>query len=333
MENQEYPHEEFQSDNKKPTLEQTIAAIHMWEGSVVPSTLVYGLSGLTGAELEQFQLTWSQLSPDTRNQLLVQLTETAEANIEFDYRELALLGLKDGEAQVRKTAIELLWEDESIELMSRLIDMAQYDESSEVRADAVSALGRFILLGEYEEIPEQEAAKAQDVVINLLNDQNEDINVRRRSLEAISNSSHDIVPEAIEEAYHSGERLMQVSSVFAMGRSYDQRWRETVLKEMKNNDPEIRYEAARAAGELEIDEAIRSLAELAVDDEREIKEVAIWSLGEIGGRESIRILSALAEDAEEAEDEELLEVVEDAIGNAALFDELEIDDDDIYLLN
>ncbi len=332
MENREYPQNELQPDTKKPTLEATLAALHIWEGSILPSTVYYGLSGLKSDEVEQFKSAWTKLSSELRTQILVQLGEVSEANMEFDYRELGLIGLKDGEAQVRKAAVELLWEDESLGLMSLLIDMAQYDESSEVRAAAASALGRFILLGEYEEIPEQDAAKAQDAVIGLINDQHEDVTVRRRALEAISHSSHDIVPEAIEEAYHSGERLMQISAVFAMGRSYDQQWRDTVLKEMKNNDPEIRYEAARAAGELEIGESVRSLAELALDDEREIKEVAIWSLGEIGGREAMRILSALAEDAEEADDDDLLEIVEDAIGNASLFDGLEIDDDS-YLLN
>lgn len=334
MENQESPENGLGIKNKKPTIQETVAALLIWQGNVLPATVFYGLSDLTSDEISTFESTWLQLSPDRRREILIQLTEASESNFELGYRELGFMALKDDEERVRKAGIELLWEDESTELMSKFIDMAQFDESSEVRATAASALGRFILLGEYEEIPEQDAVRAQDAVIGLLNDQQEDLEVRRRSLEAISNSSHDIVPEAIEEAYHSDERLMQVSAVFAMGRSYDQRWRDIVLKEMKNNDSEIRYEAARAAGELEIDEAIPSLAEIAVNDEREIKEVAIWSLGEIGGRKAMRILSALAEDAEEADDNELLEVVEDAIGNASLFDELEIDDEDeSYLLN
>jgi len=126
------------------------------------------------------------------------------------------------------------------------------------------------------------------------------------------------VPEAIEEAHESDEQLMRVSAVFAMGRSYDERWNETVLREMRNDDPEIRYEAARAAGELEIEEAVTLLGQIAVVDEREIKEVAIWSLGEIGGSQAVRLLTALAEDAEEAEDEDLKEAIEDAIGYASM---------------
>jgi hypothetical protein len=64
-------------------------------------------------------------------------------------------------------------------------------------------------------------------------------------------------------------------------------------------------------------------------NDRETQEVAIWSLGEIGGREALRILSALADDAQKAEDDELIEAVDEAISSASLVGEdLVLDDDD-----
>jgi HEAT repeat protein len=267
------------------------------------------------------------LDVDTRQTLLGEFAEASELNFDLDYRELGLWALNDRDAAVRAAAIEVLWEDESIDFMGRLIELAQWDEAGVVRAAAASALGRFILLGEYGEVSEKDAVRAQDMVISLLTDADEDVDVRRRALEAISNCGHEIVQEAIEEAYASSEPQMKASAIYAMGRAYDDKWHDTVLREITSPDPEFRYEAARAAGELELDEAIPSLGRLALDDDREIKEVAIWSLGEIGGREALRILSALAQDAEEAEDEHLLEAVEDAIGSASLAgDDIELDD-------
>ncbi|MBK8026049.1 MAG: HEAT repeat domain-containing protein [Chloroflexi bacterium] len=87
---------------------------------------------------------------------------------------------------------------------------------------------------------------------------------------------------------------------------------------MTDSDDEIRYEAARAAGELEIEEAVPDLAKLASDPDREIQEVAIWSLGEIGGDESLRILNHLLQRAMKAKDEGLKDAIEEAIGNASL---------------
>jgi HEAT repeat protein len=311
----------------KPTLSETRDALQTLDAALPSKTVVYGLSGLTPTEIGTLETTWETLDTEVRRTLLTELAEASEVNFELDYRELGLWALNDPDADVRAAAIEVLWEDESLDLMGRLIELVQWDEASVVRAGAASALGRFILLGEYDELPEKEAVRAQDAVIGLLTDEDEDVDVRRRALEAISNSSHEIVQEAIEEAYANSDPKMKASALFAMGRSYDDQWRDIVLREINSHDPEFRYEAARSAGELELDEAVPSLGRLALDDDREIREVAIWSLGEIGGRDALRILSALAEDAEEAEDEPLLEAVEDAIGSASMAgDEIELDD-------
>jgi HEAT repeat protein len=157
-----------------------------------------------------------------------------------------------------------------------------------------------------------------EAVVNVLTNLDEDIDVRRRALEAISNSSLEIVDEAIQEAYSGDERRMQVSAVFAMGRSCDPQWSDFVLRELTSDDPEMRYEAARAAGELEIAEAVPHLTRLGLDSDREIQDMAIWSLGEIGGREALRILNAMAQDAEQNGDRDLREAIDDAIATANL---------------
>ncbi|MEP6985382.1 MAG: HEAT repeat domain-containing protein [Chloroflexota bacterium] len=301
---------------QKPTIEEVVSMLQ--QGEHVPAAIYYGLSDLDDVSMRVFEPTWQNLSADYKRKIVNELAEASEVNFDLNFDALSYLALDDADARVRSSAIDLLWINESLDLLSRLIDLAENDESTEVRAAAVSELGRFILLGEYGDIPEQQAVQAQDVAINLLNDTAEDIQVRRRALEAISNSSLEFIPEAIEEAYESDESLMRVSAVFAMGRSYDQRWTETVLRELQNDDPEIRYEAARAAGELEIEEAVTLLGQLAVADEREIQQVAIWSLGEIGGSQAMRLLTALAEDAEDAKDDDLHEAIEDAIGYAGM---------------
>jgi len=303
---------------KKPTVNEVIAILQDTTNELVPTVAYYGLSELDAVSMQVFVPVWQTLPVDYKRKIVTELAEASEVNFDLNFDVLGYLALDDADPSVRSSAIDLLWDVDSLELLSKLIDLAENDESTEVRAAAISEIGRFILLGEYGDIPEQEAIKAQDVAIGLLNDATEDIQVRRRALEAISNSSLEFVAETIEEAYESDEHLMRVSAVFAMGRSYDQRWTEIVLRELRSDDAEIRYEAARAAGELEIEEAVTLLGQLAVVDEREIKQVAIWSLGEIGGTHATRLLTALAEDAEEAEDEDLLEAIEDAIGYASM---------------
>ncbi len=311
---------------EKPSLDATLTALEAQDEGALSATIYYGLSDLGPAEVDRLKTVWDRLSVDYRRKVMQELADASEANFELDYEAVGYLGLDDDDAGVRAAAIDTLWSDESPVLLERLLKLAQWDESGSVRAAAVSALGRFILLGEYEEIPQADSVRAQDVAVNLLTDEQEDVEVRRRALEAIANSSHEIVPEAIEEAYHGDDRLMRVSAIFAMGRTCDDRWRDTVLREMSSADPELRYEAARAAGEIGLSDAVPLLGRLALENDRETQEAAIWSLGEIGGREAMRILSALAERAQEADDDVLIEAVDDAIATASMAgDDLDFD--------
>ncbi len=311
-------HDEEIQQRPEPTLIETLEALKAGEDGTISATVFYGLSGLTAADLPQVEAVWDTLAADYRGKVMRRLVDVSEANFELDYRTIGLFVLNDPNAEVRHAAIDVLWEDQSLELMSHLIDHALRDEAFEVRAAAASALGRFILLGELGELPESETVRAQDAVITLLNNDQEQVEVRRRALEAIANCSHDIVEPAISQAYRSAEHQMQVSALFAMGRSCDnERWSKIVLKEMQSTDAEMRFEAARAAGELELADAVPLLARLVEGSDREIKEVAIWSLGEIGGKKAMRILNRLAE---EADDDEMMSAIEDAMGNASLVD-------------
>jgi hypothetical protein len=75
-------------------------------------------------------------------------------------------------------------------------------------------------------------------------------------------------------------------------------------------------------------EAVPTLIRLAQGDDREVKEMAVWALGEIGGRDSTRALNALARKAHDADDSDLLDVIEDALVSASLVDSLLRNSDD-----
>ncbi len=299
---------------EQPTLEQTIGMLK--DGKTRDSTLYYGLSGLSEESVQLIAPYWDALPARTRQQVMRQVLETSESNFELDYRTFAIHGLHDPDPMVRETAIETLWEDETLEVMRLLIAAVGQDRSAEVRAAAASALGRFILAGELGSIHEEAAVLAQNAIIAALENAHEEIGVRRRALEAIANCGHPLVEGAIRTAYEHSDPRMRISAVFAMGRTCDDRWRDYVLDELNSKIPEMLYEAVRAAGELELLEAVPTLGRLILNEDREVKETAVWSLGEIGGREAIRILEAAAEVAEENDDDDLLEAIEDALSNA-----------------
>lgn len=328
---------DFQSEStgyQKPKFDDVLLQLQS-EGqdseSIISPEILYGLSDITPEEVQGFKGVWTGLSSPYKHKLLAALTEASEADFELIYRNIAFIGIKDESSLVRAAAIDLMWEDETTETMQLLLNIIEQDESPNVRARALVALGKFILLGEYEEIPASLAVEAQELAIRLHKSTAQPLEVRRRALEALSNSSNKAKDKLIRDAYHSSEHLLKVSSVFAMGRTCDDKWEEILLDELDSSDNEMVYEAVRACGEIQLSASVRQLGELILGDDREIQVMAIWSLGEIGGKHAMDILSSLQE---HVDDEDLLEIVDEALDVAsfsmtgAMFD-FDIDDEDL----
>jgi HEAT repeat protein len=278
------------------------------EASLSISNL-YILSGISKSEMETFRGAWPRLPVERRRTILCALVEITEASFEADFNTIFRFCLSDEDEEVRAQAIEGLWEDESIPILRSLIGLLRGDPSALVRARAAAGLGRFVLLAELDELDSELGAEVREVLLRTINNPQEALEVRRLAVEAISFTGEEEVRKIIEAAYEDEVQRMRVSAVFAMGRSVDPYWGEILLRELKNPDPEMRYEAARACGELELKEAVPTLAHLINDADREVQEAAIWALGRIGGRGARRFLRTCCE----SDDEIVAEAAEEAL--------------------
>ena len=282
----------------KPSLEDLARQLSNESSSsqaVVPAAIVYGLSDLTAEELRTIEPVWNPLPAVAKHRVLRALNEASEAMFELNFREIARLCLEDDSSLVRAASIDLLWTDESAETMRALMNIAAYDHDAAVRARALEHLGRFLLLGEYGDIPAELAAEAQSLAYSVHSDPAEPVEIRRRSLEALANSSHPKVSSLIETAYADGNHELRVGAIYAMGRTCSSIWRAKLMDELEGADGECVYEAIRACGQIQLQEAARRVGEFALSDDQEIQLIAIWSLGEIGGRQAFEVLSSLDE--------------------------------------
>jgi len=271
---------------------------------------LYGLSGMDRDRMLLFQKAWPSMAVERRRQIINFLVEIAEASFEVDFGLVFRFCLDDEDEKVRAAAIEGLWEDCDTALINPLISLLRDDPSISVRAGAATSLGRYVLLGELDKIKAQRLARVREALLETIRSPAEDLEVRRRAVEAIAYSSEEGVRDIIEAAYYDEEdERMRTSAVFAMGRSADLYWSDLVINELESARPEMRYEAARASGELELEAAIPFLANLLNDPDREVLEATIWALGQIGGNEARRILYACYEDG----DEFLCAAVEEAL--------------------
>ncbi len=301
---------------QEPTLEELLRALRpdQLAADVVPATVIYGLSDLRPEDRGPIVARWRALSPALKHKVLGALNDASEAMFELSFSEIATLSLEDESALTRAKAVELLWTDESPETMRRLMELAADDRDHTVRSKAVESLGRFILLGEYGDMPAEISQQAQELALRLHLDDSLPIELRRRGLEALSNSSHPQVNALIRAAYANESQDLKLGALFAMGRTCNPIWGDIVLDELNSRDSEYVYEAARACGQLQLKESVRAIAELALGDDEEIQMMAIWALGEIGGKPAFEVLSGLAE---MNEDETLEAVIDEALDAAS----------------
>jgi len=273
-------------------------------------------SDLDAVDLQAFQAGWSSWQAARKLEVLEHIGLMADENIELNFDRVNRLALADSEPLVRRRAIQNLWECEDPSLGERLAALVLADPAAEVRATAAAALGRFIYLGEVDEIDEQLLRQVGD---RLLTAQHEDKDeaVRLRSLESLGYSSRPEVDELIETAYHSGHEPQIQAALKAMARSASPTWEEAVVENLHHPAPGLRAEATRAAGELELRESVDDLIELTDDAIDDVRLAAIWSLAQIGGQAATQALTRLLESAE---DEDEIALLEDGLDYIAFVD-------------
>jgi HEAT repeat protein len=310
---------------------RTVLEALLEDEKTFPARYLPRFSDLEPANLKALLKIWPRVSPRRKQTLLEDLEDLAEADTLVCFDDLARALLKDPQASVRIMAMRLLWECEDTRLVPTFLSILNRDEDSAARAGAATALGLFVYLGELEKIPAKIHHEVEDDLLQAVTFDLSPL-VQRRALEAMGTSSREEVPPLIEAAYKRKGPEWVVSALFAMGRSNDERWKKQVLSNLLNPNEEIRVEAIRAAGELELQSARPLLLDQLEDEEdQEMRHEILWTLSKIGG-EGVRVrLEELIE--MEADDEEV-EFLEEALDNLgftedlAHFELLEIGPDD-----
>jgi HEAT repeat protein len=241
----------------------------------------------------------------SKKEKLTLLADIEDGYRPFDKHALTLLRslLDDADAEVRAEAIACLWNDPDPKWIDILMGKATEDVHAEVRAHAISALGRYVFEGEaatFEDwdkhdiaITPQDYVRVSDFLFRIAQDPEEPTEARRYAIEALAFRGEDPdVLDLIEWAYLHRDRRLKVSAIFSMARNGDPKWTDYILAELHSEDPEIQYEAVRAAGELGLQEATEALIEIARSKSirKPLRLLAIYALGETGDDRAYPVL-------------------------------------------
>jgi len=296
-----------------------------------PPKLLYRLSNLDGRDLTSLTNIWEGIAPERRASLLEDLENLSEIDFLMSFNGIFKMAIRDLEPKVAQVAIRALWECEDPSLITRFIDILDSDQHINTRAQAASGLGRFIYLGEVDEISSDRKHQAIQKLFDVLEDELIPDKIRQFALESIGYSSAPNVENIIEKSYEIGSQDWKQSALIAMGRSGERRWGPFVVENLDSMDERTQLAAIKAAGEIVLSKASPYLIELLEDYSNDVRYTAIWSLSEIGGE---GVLEHIEQMLEESEDEDEIEILEKAMENlefnddVADFDFFDFSDDD-----
>lgn len=295
---------------------------------------LYRLSDISPDNLAGLQKIWTEISLERRRALIEDLEELTDTNPLLSFEPILRLALKDEDEQVRFFATRAIEIFDTDDLIPYFLSVLKEEESVDLRAVTASVLGKYVYRGELDKISKRLKKQIEDHLLDILeNDQ--PLEIQRRSLEAISYSSREEVRDHILNAYKSELDKWVASALFAMGRSFDHQYNDLVFEKLQHTSPKVRLEAVRACGELILEDAVPIIVDL-LQDLPDIRGAAIWALSQIGGEEAGPAIHGLLDDEVSSDEEELiqqalerLDFLEDGV-NLSMFN-MPYSDDEIIL--
>ncbi len=284
-----------------------------------PSRYLTRFSDLASSDLAAFLQAWPGVPLARKHVFLKSLTEHFEDDTLVSFETIATRLLKDADGQVRVLALKLLDETFNTRLIPDLIKLIRTDPEPEARARAATVLGQFVQMGELGELPDGKRELLEEALLSAAH--SEHSSVARAALEALGYSSRPELDALIISAFHRPDPLWQAAALFAAGHSADNRWQEQILTGFLSEDVPVRLAAVQSAGQLELKIARKQLLDMLEDEvDDDVFQAIIWSLSQIGGEDVRTYLQALLD---EAEDDDQIEFIEDAITNLSFTEDME----------
>jgi HEAT repeat protein len=278
-----------------------------------PEDVLQDLSDLGVAGADQLIRRWPELALPVRLALVREMVSRFESDIEHHFDRALIAALYDEDVDVKLGAFEGLTDTSEPLLLDYLLDNVQVETSPSVRAACSRILGQFVLESQLGRLDGADALRVRETVL-VLASSDPDPDVRLQALESAGYLAGDqVVIDAIAEAWSSASHDDQVSALRAMGHQCDPRWLDIVLAQFHNDEPEIRFEAARAAGTVGNQSIVPQLVDLTSDDDVEVQVAAIASLGQLGGESAIAALRALEQSESPAISDSAGAAVEEAL--------------------
>lgn len=280
---------------------------------------IQSFSDLSEENLAQFRQTWNLLSNKRKEMFFELLLVEFMSNTLMDFSEIALIGLNDEDPIIRRGSLKLLMDNRKSYFLDRLISISKQDPDTEVRLDAISTLGYFLMDTDTAERGKNKAEKVLKTLESLM--ESPDKMTRLRVMEALAYVDHPSIIPLVYASLTSDIDAEIASGLRAVQNSLNRRWAANVIENLDHPNPDVQYEAIKAVGELQLKRArnriLRLLAQFdQLDDD--ILDATILTASQLGGNQVKEMIEMIEEIFEDEED--MAELFEEAKSNLELVD-------------
>ena len=146
------------------------------------------ISGLSPNDVDRFEVVWTSVHDRRKEEIISMLMRLSEENLELEFYDIFKLGLTDSDEYVREQSIRGLWESEDRRVINPLVKILMSDQSFKVKCAAAEHLGKFITISLNGKLLNRDLSQVKQALFKCIRDNDENFEVRRRSIEAISAS-------------------------------------------------------------------------------------------------------------------------------------------------
>ncbi|OQA24048.1 MAG: HEAT repeat protein [Chloroflexi bacterium ADurb.Bin344] len=280
---------------------------------------IQSFSDLSEENLAQFRQTWNLLSNKRKEMFFELLLVEFMSNTLMDFSEIALIGLNDEDPIIRRGSLKLLMDNRKSYFLDRLISISKQDPDTEVRLDAISTLGYFLMDTDTAERGKNKAEKVLKALESLM--ESTDKMTRLRVMEALAYVDHPSIIPLVYDSLTSDIDTEIASGLRAVQNSLNRRWAANVIENLDHPNPDVQYEAIKAVGELQLKRARNRILSLLarfdqLDDD--ILDATILTASQLGGNQVKEMIEMIEEIFEDEED--MAELFEEAKSNLELVD-------------
>ena len=271
------------------------------------------LSDLSPERTAELRSVLSALETGKRLLFFRGMVQAGEEYFEYNFAPIAEIGLDDESGEIRTASIRLLGFEDSRKIGERLLRAAANDPDENARIAAIDILGQYMMEAEFgEKIPVSRKA-LNDTLTGLLDDENPAI--QRAALISLSVSESRQVKDMISGFFEGNDRDELIAALNAVRISLMGDWNREVLKLIHHSDEDVSFAAIRAAGALQLKEALPASYEIISRFDSispELLLTVVGAVAEIGDEGSLDVLEILGEAAVDM-DEEITDEIDDCI--------------------